>query len=240
MNPMNHINENYFTEDIFMNNDIMYYKNKPIKKHNWHHILSEIGWNKMNVNWIKKLNSYHPNPYKNSQYGILDVPSDGDCLFHCLSKALSSTGEEYYEAQDIRILLSNSIDQETFNTIIAIYRCLKDSDDFDEDWDPYEVHKLQDFKEKLINGGHDYWCDHILLELIIKTLKLNIFILEENDKVYDKYQYLLNYNKKYKSILLLYTNGNHFQLIGNFQGCMRQLFSDDNLPIEIKKMYNLD
>ena len=59
------MNENYFTEDIFMNNDIMYYKNKPIKKHNWNHILCEIGWNKMNVNWIKKLNSYHPNPYKN-------------------------------------------------------------------------------------------------------------------------------------------------------------------------------
>ena len=70
---MNHINENYFTEDIFIKNDIMYYKNKPIKKHNWHHILCEIGWNKMNVNWIKKLNSYHPNPYKNSQYGLLDV-----------------------------------------------------------------------------------------------------------------------------------------------------------------------
>ena len=231
---------NYLTEDVFIKQDIMYYKNKPIKKYNWHHILCDIGWKKLNINWIKKLNSYNPNPYKNSQYGVLDVPSDGDCLFHCLSKALSSTGDTYYEAQDIRILLSRGIDEETFNTIISIYRCLKDNDDFDEDWDPYEINELHDFKDKLINGGHEYWCDHILLELLVKILKLNIFILESNNEQNDKYQFLSNYNKNYKSVILLYTNGNHFQLIGKFMGYMRQLFDNNNLPIEIKKMYNLD
>jgi len=230
----------YLTDDIYVKEEIMYYKNKPIKKYNWHHILCDIGWNKLNKNWIKKLNSYNPNSYKNSLFGVLDVPSDGNCLFHCIAEALSSSGDVYYESQDIRILLSKEIDEGTFNMIISIYRCLKDSEDFDEDWDPYEINKLQDFKDKLINGGHEYWCDHILLELLVKTLKLNIFILESNEEHNDKYQYLSNYNKKYKSIILLYSNGNHFQLIGNFQGYMKQLFDDKNLPIEIKKMYNLN
>ena len=229
--------KNYLTEDIYILDDIIYHKDKKIKKHNWHHILSEIGWSKLNVNWIKL---YHPNPYKNSQFGLIDVPSDGDCLFHCLAKALSSTGENYYEAEDIRILLSKNIDEDTFNTIISVYRCLKDADDFDEDWDPYDVETLQDFKDKLIQGGQDYWCDHILLQLIVRILKLNIFILEENDKIYEKYSFLNNYHKDRQSILLLYVNGNHFKLIGHFNETMRQIFTDETLPIEIKGLYSLN
>lgn len=232
--------KNYLTDEIYILDDIIYFKEKKIKKHNWHHILSEIGWSKLNVNWIKLFNSYHPNPYKNSQFGLIDVPSDGDCLFHCLAKALSSTGKNYYEAEDIRILLSKNIDEETFNTIISVYRCLKDADDFDEDWDPYDVETLQDFKDKLIQGGHDYWCDHILLQLIVQALKLNIFILEENDNIYEKYSFMNHYRKDRKSIILLYVNGNHFQLIGHFKDTMRQIFTNETLPMEIKRLYSLN
>ena len=231
---------NYLTENIYILDNIVYYKEKSIKKHNWHTILCQVGWSKLNVNWIKLFNSYHPHPYKNSQFGLIDVPSDGDCLFHCLAKALSSTGKNYYEADDIRILLSENIDEETFNTIISVYRCLKDADDFDEDWNPYDIETLEDFKDKLIRGGHDYWCDHILLQLIVHALKLNIFILEENERSYKKYSFFNQYHKDRQSILLLYINGNHFKLIGHFNEIMRQIFTDDTLPIEIKGLYSIN
>jgi hypothetical protein len=232
---------NYLTEDIYSKNKVLYYKEKPIRKNNWHTILSEIGWSKLHVNWIKLFNSYHPNPYKNSQFGLLDVPSDGDCLFHCLAKALSSTGENYYESEDIRQMLADSIHQEQFDTIISLYRCLKDSNDFDEEWDPYEIETLEAFKVKLIQGGHDYWCDHILLQLIVQQLKLNVFILEQNESenYYEKYSFMTTYREEYDSILLLYINGSHFQLLGHFKDTMHQLFTHKTLPLEIKKLYEI-
>ena len=39
--------------------------------------------------------------------------------------------------------------QQQFDNIISCYRCMKDLDDFDESWDPYEIDTLEKFKEAL-------------------------------------------------------------------------------------------
>ena len=79
----------YITESIFLLNDQTFYeengKMKIIKKHNWHHILNEYGWEKLPKQWIKILNSYLDKPIKNSLYGSLDCGGEGDCFYCALA-----------------------------------------------------------------------------------------------------------------------------------------------------------
>ena len=69
-------------EDINLQDDKLYKGEKLIKNHNWHHILCDIGWYKMNIQWIKKLNKLGDNKGKNSLYGVLDCGGDGDCFLN--------------------------------------------------------------------------------------------------------------------------------------------------------------
>ena len=59
------MNTYYYTEDLRLKNDILEYKHKEdftnVKKHNWHHILTEYGWEKINKQWIIILNKYSDN-----------------------------------------------------------------------------------------------------------------------------------------------------------------------------------
>ena len=49
------MNTYYYTENLRLKNDILEYKHKEdftnVKKHNWHHILTEYGWEKINKQW---------------------------------------------------------------------------------------------------------------------------------------------------------------------------------------------
>ena len=42
----------YFTDTIYLHDDKLYYEEndiiKAVKKHNWHKILNEYGWEKLN------------------------------------------------------------------------------------------------------------------------------------------------------------------------------------------------
>ena len=87
------MNEYYYTDNLRLKDDKMEYKQNdifiPIKKHNWHHILSEYGWQKIHKPWITKLNQLSKVKERNSLYGVLDCDSDGDCFFHCIANALN-------------------------------------------------------------------------------------------------------------------------------------------------------
>ena len=145
------MNTYYYTEDLRLKNDILEYKHKEdftkVKKHNWHHILTEYGWEKINKQWVILLNKYSDNKEKNSRYSMIDCERDGDCFFHCIANALNErdiyTGD-YYVASDIRKMISNNISREQYKFMISTYRCMKDADDFNEGWDPYEIDSLED------------------------------------------------------------------------------------------------
>ena len=230
----------YDTEE----NTLFYVSEKSKKKiisNNWHKYLNTIGWTKLPLNLIRFLNRNSEKKYKNSPYGVIDCGGDGECLFHCISHALSSEFTDYYDYQDIRRMVAESIDDEIFKNIIKTYRILKDSDDFDEDWDPHEIVSKEQLQDLIKDGGHNYWGDHILFQLMIKALDLNIFIfktdtINEECGIYPTYQ---EYNPKIKSLILFYEDNIHFKLVGFFKDNMRTIFKDEDIPSEIKRIYSL-
>lgn len=222
----------------YSNNDNKIYK---INSNNWHKYLDIIGWNKLSFEMIKLINRNSEIKYKNSPYGVIDCGGEGDCLFHCVSNALSSELNDYYDAQDIRKIIADSIDDDTFKNIIETYRVLKDSEDFYEDWDPHNITSKEQFQEIIYEGGNNYWGDHILLQLLTKSFNLNVFIFKNNDitREYGVYPTYEEYNSDFKSIILLYENDIHFKLIGYFKRNMITLFKDEDIPSEIKRIYSI-
>ena len=105
----------YLTENIFSLDNKLYYekdeKVQEVKNHNWHRMLNNYGWEKLNKQWIKKLNKYLEKPNNNSLFGSLDCGSNGDCLFHCISYVFNSIYKEEYTASSLRKKLSESLNK---------------------------------------------------------------------------------------------------------------------------------
>ena len=233
--------EIYLSDTIIIKEGKLYCDDKLVKKHNWHLKLNEIGWSKLNKHWISKLNKLH-NPYKNnSLFGSLECGDDGDCLFHCIASSLNSLNKDYYESKDIRKQVADSITIEQYNDIISCYRSMKDLNDFDESWDPYEINNLEEFKIKVIESGNDYWGDYLLIQLLTQVFSINLFILTQNEllDIYEPYPLAMKYNENLPTIILIHENELHFKLLGYFNDIMITYFTDDSLPIEIKKLFNL-
>lgn len=241
--------EYYLTDNIRFKNDIMEYRIgdnfKQIKTHNWHHVLNEYGWEKIHKRWVIILNRLSESKSKNSRYGMLDCDSDGDCFFHCIANALNEKEREnniIYNSDDIRNMISENLTEEQYDMIIGYYRIMKDADDFCEDWDPYQIKSLDDFKIKISTSGHEYWGDYILLQILMNILKCNIFILNCNNynNDYSIYNTLNDYNKSYDSLFLLYENNCHFKLIGYFDEKIISYFNDNTIPQELKNLYRIN
>ena len=239
------MDEYYLTDNIRLYNDKMEYKRDdtfiPVKKYNWHHILNEYGWEKIHKPWITKLNQLSVKKEKNSRFGILDCESDGDCFFHCIANALNERDrntDNYYISDDIRKLISDNITQDQFNLMITTYRIMKDADDFSEEWDPYEIDTLEDFKNTLNTSGHSYWGDFMLLQILSEILKVNIYILNTNEyqNEYNVYHTMCEYKREYDNIFLILENDCHFKLVGYFDEKMITYFRSDEIPIELKKL----
>ena len=242
------MNTYYYTDNLRLKDDILEYKRKEdftkVKKHNWHHILNEYGWEKINKQWIIILNKYSDNKEKNSRYGMVDCERDGDCFFHCIANALNERDiytDDFYVSQDIRKMISDNISREQYNFMISTYRIMKDADDFNEGWDPYEIDSLEDFKECIETSGHVYWGDYMLLQLLCEILKINIFILKANEyeNDYSIYNTMCEYKRDYDTIFLILENDSHFKLLGYFNDKMICYFNNKNIPNELKRLFKL-
>ena len=236
--------EFYLTENIIIKDDKTYFKknNKlnKVNNGNWHHILGEFGWSKLSLPWIKILNKISARNNKNSPFGVLDCESDGDCFFHCIANSLNDHNKfnkdyEIINSRDIRKIIADSITEEKFHEMIGYYKIMKDGDDFDEEWDPYTIKTLEDFQYQLKKSGHNYWCDYILLNEIVRILQLNIFILNNNDEMkdYSVYNTLIDYNPQYDTVFLLFEDNCHFKLIGYFDGDKIISYFVENIPNEL-------
>ena len=184
--------ELYLTDTIFLKDNKLYYEEKnqikEIKKHNWHHILRSYGWEKLHKQWIKKLNGYLTKPNNNSLYGSLDCGGEGDCLFHCISYALSS--DLTYDAEQLRYDLSEFINEKDYELIMEYYNIFSKSNDFDENWDLKDI-TFNDFKEKIKKGGDEYWGDIFMVHLLERFLNMNFIILNSNYQTNEHYYYPL-------------------------------------------------
>ena len=241
------MNVYYLSENIYLQDNILYKNKKIIKKYNWHRNLNELGWTKLPLQLIKKLTTYSDIKYKNSQYGMLDCGQDGSCFFHCIAYALN-TNEIYkdepyvYNSHDLRNILANYITETLFNQIIEIYKILKDNNELYDKWDPYTI-KIKEFKNLITDENNIFWGDHILIGLLMKILNINIIIFNCNEfkNQYNIYNTMEKYNSDKKTILLIYENESHFKLLGHFQeNNMITYFCHRNLPEEIKKIMKIN
>jgi len=237
------VNRNYLTDNIFLVDNKLYYeekqKVKEVKNHNWHHLLKDYGWEKLNKQWIKKLNSYEEKQNNNSLYGCLDCGGEGDCLFHSISYALNQTNDEY-DSNILREEISKSLTKERYQEIIELYQVIHSVDEFEEDWNP-ETMTFENFKSILMEGGDNFWGDFLMLNLIKEYLNLNIIILNSNEISGEYYHYPLfyEYDHSINTIILLYENEMHFKLVGHFhEGQMNVLFTHQVVPVEILKLIN--
>lgn len=234
----------YLTENIIIKDGRYYYEEnsnlKVIKNHNWHHFLKEYGWEKLNKHWIKTLNKLSGEKCNNSLFGVLECGSNGDCLFNCISYAIKDISDENYDGISLREDLSEYINEEIFKNLMETYKISKISGDFYEDWDP-ETINIDEFKDILKKGGHDYWGDFLILQLLKEHLNINIVILYNNDISGEYYNYPLmyEYNPSLKTVILLYENEIHFRLIGYFsENKMITYFTENDIPKEILKLIN--
>jgi len=232
--------------------------NKVIKitNNNWHKYLDEYGWEKLHLNWIKRLNKSQRNTSKinrrkNSLFGILDCGGSGDCFFSSIIESLNSEREVYdkYDVKMIRKILADSITEEKFPIIIENYRVLKDINEFYDDWDPYKVNTIQELKNELCKEGENFIGDHIILQLFQELFSINIIILSSTQYVqnnYDKslfklYNTGIRYCKDKQTIILSYEDMEHFRLIGYLSDSnMITLFNNKTLPYEIFNIINQD
>ena len=137
---------------------------------------------KIHKKWIIQLNKLSDKKKKNSTFGCLDCGEGGNCLFNCISYSLTPY-TEYSNLEEnifiLRTILSDSIDEEIFSYIIEIYKISKINGEFEEDWDPHTI-TIDDFKEKIKQGGNDYWGDFLLISILKKILRINIIVLYSN------------------------------------------------------------
>lgn len=222
--------EYYYTDSIFRTNTTMYNNTTKITKNNWHAHLDQIGWSKLPRNWIISMNKLSDLKEKNCRYGIYNVPGDGNCFFHCISYALNEyLGYIEYDTSCIRKKISDGIDDNMYETSMRYYKIMKDANDFQEKWNPYDIKNIEEYKQ-IIASDNLQFLDHILLSHIIDILNINIIILNDCNI----YNTLIKYDENNHSIILFYQDNIHFNLIGYFDKYMKSYFKE--LPSEIIKL----
>lgn len=231
----------YLTDSIFIEDEVYYYekngKNQKIKEKDWHIHLNEYGWNKLNIQWIKILNKLSEEKKKNSLFGILDCGGDGNCLFNCINYAINGY-ESILETNNFRLKFSESITYEDFENIIEIYKISKNCGEFKEEWDPFSI-SYEGFKNKVKDGGDEYWGDFLILNLIKDYLNVNFVILYNNDNTGEYYNYpiFFEFDESIETIILFYENDNHFKLVGCFkENKMIYNFKPNKIPYEILRL----
>ena len=134
---------------------------------------------------------------------------------------------------DIRKYAAKGITDDNFRTILENYKC---EDDFIGFWDPELIETKEDLQTIITTEGDTLWGDHILLQLLQEQLEFNVIILTSEINI----QYLANDIDKYENTMIIYySDGCHFQLIGYFDGhLMKTLFKKDELPKTLLDLYH--
>ena len=73
---------------------------------------------------------------------------------------------------------------------------MEDANDFDEEWNPYDIESIDDFRRQIRESGNSYWGDWLLLTTITRLLRLNIFIINysPDNNNYSVYNTCIEYN----------------------------------------------
>ena len=241
----------YLTDKIIINQGKYYYKNdkdrKLINDKNWHTILSDTGWHKLDKSWIMRLNTFSKTK-GNSKWGLLDCDNNGDCFYSVIAEAFNYYHKniekhEVLDVIDIRKKIATKFTCENFDYIMNVYKIEESLNEFYHKWDINDIKTHDDLRKEIIKSGHNYWADHIVIQLFQDAFKLNIIILKQsnvkkNSKIYSLGNVL---DSEKKTIILYYIDQMHFKLIGYFNNnAIHTIFTYDKLPEEIIKIYQKD
>ena len=229
----------YLSSNIFIKKSKLYYEDNLLKPHkinnrNMFKYLAEYGWEKLPIEWRRKLN--------NNNFLLLDCGADGNCLFHVIAEALNndnlSNNEnkdsvKLYDVTGLRKIASECIVDENFTFILESYKMEAETGDFYGDWDPEKINTLEDLKSEIIKEGDNFWGDHIILQLLGEKLEINFIIF--NSPLGDEcsfYNSDLDNLKFNKTIFIYYDSLVHFNLIGFFNGnLIKTVFTESEIPI---------
>ena len=241
----------YLTDKIIINEGKYYFENNKhrrlISDKDWHKKLDDIGWQKLDKSWIIRLNTLSKFK-RNSKWGLLDCDTNGDCFYSVIAEAFNYyyrniENHEMIHSIDVRRKISERFTKENFDYIMNIYKIENEMNEFYHKWNIENIKTCEDLKKELIKPGHNYWADHIIIQLFQEAFQVNIIILKnsnlkKNSKVYSLGNELES-NKK--TIILSYIDQMHFKLIGYFNNnAIHTIFDYDKLPQEIIKVYHLD
>jgi len=245
----------YLTDNIIVRDRKIYVEKEKndksvlykINKNNWHKYLNEYGWDKLELSWQKRVKFNYNYPF-----GFLDCGGGGDCLFSVISEALNlediyNNGDgNKYSIETIRGFASKEVKSENYENILNIYKALFDNNDFDGEWNPYDINNIEELRKIISTNGDKYWGDHICLDLLQRALDINFILMKtdfgiETDDSKYFYPICQDINENTNYIIIYYTDEIHFQLVGYFDGnLMRTVFSYDNLPTNFVEMYKRD
>lgn len=180
-------------------------------------------------NWDKSINNYGwyvyeiYNIFDDKNLLKLECGADGDCLFHCLAEAINinsvydNNSSNFYDVISLRKICGSMIDIDNFDLIITNYREETDNNEFIGNWNPYNVDNIKDLIYEIEKCGNNFWGDHIMLQLLGKYFKINIIIISRDIIDICPNIYLVDY--KYDNFVILdYTRGCHYQLLGYYNG----------------------
>ena len=77
--------------------------------------------------------------------------------------------------------------------------------------------------------------------IIMDVFSVNIYILTQNEilDIYEPYPIGNFYDSRKNTIFLIHENNAHFKLLGHFDDIMITYFNHNNVPQEMKMMFNL-
>ena len=163
----------YFEKKIDDKNDIKnniknQTKNILINKKNYKKYFGLYEWQDIDYLWAIQLDD---------TYMLLECGSGGDCLFSSVAEALNLNNiylnkiTEYCDAEILRKQASSMIDENNFDIIIETYKLEKEHNEFDGNWDPNTINNIEDLKNEIESLGHNFWGDHITLQLLALAIK---------------------------------------------------------------------
>jgi hypothetical protein len=239
----------YLTTNLFIERGKIYFENIEstesklrkikINNRNMFKYLEDYGWEKMPIQYRRKLN--------NNNFLLLECGADGNCLFHVIAEALNNnmltrnSGDfenvNLYDVESLREIASNCISEENFEFILNTYKMEIMDGEFNGEWDPNLVENIDDFKNEIKKSGDNFWGDHTILQLLSEKLCFNVIIFNSPNELGECNIYKSDFeNSKYdKTILIYYDSSIHFNLIGYFdKNLINTLFNQDTLPYCLK------
>lgn len=233
----------YLTSNLFIENGKIYHQNADviesnktkINERNMFKYLSEYGWEKLPLQYRRKLN--------NNNFLLLECGADGNCLFHVIAEALNNnmisnnTSDfddiKLYDVESLREIASECIVAENFEFILNTYKMEVEDGEFNGDWDPNLIENIDDLKTEIKKSGDNFWGDHTILQLLSEKLKLNVIIFNSPNELgeCDIYKSDLENMKYEKTILIYYDCSIHFNLIGYYsKNLVNTVFNHTTLP----------